>query len=185
MNAKGFTKDIQIELWARMGLIFEASRASARGSIFNELLIGPKTSNNLKNPVGDSKKVIWGCRGWRSSLLWVPLPHTTTHTQQEPEPPFESYLVNKDSESKTTTQIKTQRLKDSNPETQLHTLREWLQDSSHAGSADFLHVFGPRCFLGRPNCQWRIFCVCFILDLSLPCPTPGAFSTSFHRLLYR
>ena len=50
MNAKGFTKDIQIELWARMGLIFEASRASARGSIFDEFLIGPKTSNNSKNP---------------------------------------------------------------------------------------------------------------------------------------
>jgi hypothetical protein len=43
-NAKGFTKDIQIELWARMGLIFEALRASARGSIFNEFMIGRRAT---------------------------------------------------------------------------------------------------------------------------------------------
>jgi hypothetical protein len=41
------------------------------------------------------------------------------------------------SESKAPTQIQTQRFKFLNPETQVHRLREWLQDSSHAGSADF------------------------------------------------
>jgi hypothetical protein len=60
MNAKGvpkgFTNDIKIELWARMGLIFGVLRGSARGSIFNEFLIGQKTSNNLKNRLGDAKK---------------------------------------------------------------------------------------------------------------------------------
>ena len=41
---KLYQKDIKIELWARMVLVFRVLRGSAGGSIFNEFLIGQKVS---------------------------------------------------------------------------------------------------------------------------------------------
>ena len=50
MMPKLFQKDIKIELWARMGLIFRVLRGSAGGSIFNEFL---KANQILSPPSGD------------------------------------------------------------------------------------------------------------------------------------
>ena len=46
-----------------MGSIFGVLRGSARGSIFNEFLIGPQISKTLKNRVGDAKRLILGAGG--------------------------------------------------------------------------------------------------------------------------
>ena len=132
---KGFTNDIDIELWARVGLIFVVLRVSARGSIYSEFVIGPKTSKKMKNRVEDAKRMIWGA-GWGGPLSGggpgvrpgtPPHPHPTAGARAS----FRVILF-----QRLQLKLRLFRFKDSNPAIQVHRLREGLHDSSHAMSAN-------------------------------------------------
>ena len=124
-----FKNNIQIELWAHMGLNFKVLKGSAGGSIFNEFLIGQKLATiwNIESEVRTNWFWVRGGGG----TPWVPPGYPPPHTQQEPEPLFESYSFRcKDSK----TQILRRRFTDSEndskiPHTPARRIPQWCKSS--------------------------------------------------------